>query len=589
LIWALAGALIIVALYWLWHSPFMLGIIPRGLLKQSSPVETAALPLTVRPLTGLPGRKQAPIFSNDGNSIVFAWDGGHEGQNSNIYMMQLDGGPPLELTHHSASEWPVCFSPDGRSLFFTRQSESGVASYWIPALGGRETWVADGFVTDVSPDGRHAILIRSGGPESVRRGIFVIDLTTAVQRRLADDFGTMNPVFSGDGKWVFLPYGPTRDRVSLHRVPVGGGNLEPVRFPDLGSDIDRVEAIEFAPRHTRMRITARDRASNARISFVANADGTDPKRLPPSVRPGALSPDGHQMVSIVNGFTVPLYRTEAFPKPGHSVAPEKVLDTAAEVYAPRISSDGAHILVSAVRAGMWSIWLWNISMTDGHPIFSKSADTAGSPAWSPDGKWIAFDARSRSSAAEIWLASASGGDPKVFVDRPVENFTPCFDPTSQWLYFTSTRTGSLQLFRVALTGGDATQVTKGGGFRCQFSEDGRFIYYLKTRSGGEIWRIELSTGREEPVAPEMKSSNWKVVADGIYMMDSGMDSQKGTAPKAARARFYRFATGKIEDLGFETPKPIASIGIELSPDRKWLYYSQVDSVTSELYLVENLP
>ena len=55
------------------------------------------------------------------------------------------------------------------------------------------------------------------------------------------------------------------------------------------------------------------------------------------------------------------------------------------------------------------------------------------------------------------------------------------------------------------------------------------------------------------------------------------------------ARFYRFSTKRIEDLGFRTPKPVASIGIELSPDHEWLYYSQLDSSTSDLYLVENLP
>ena len=88
---------------------------------------------------------------------------------------------------------------------------------------------------------------------------------------------------------------------------------------------------------------------------------------------------------------------------------------------------------------------------------------------------------------------------------------------------------------------------------------------------------------------EMKSSNWKVLQDGIYFMDSGADSQRGTAAKAATARFYRFATKKIEEVGFRTPRPIASIGIEISPDGKWLYYSQEDSLTSELFLVENLP
>jgi dipeptidyl aminopeptidase/acylaminoacyl peptidase len=221
--------------------------------------------------------------------------------------------------------------------------------------------------------------------------------------------------------------------------------------------------------------------------------------------------------------------------------------------------------------------------------FNKPGGTPGSPAWSPDGKWIAFDARTKKAAADLWMVAAAGGTPRVLDDHPGEDITPCFDPASQWVYYTSNRTGTLQLFRSPVSGGPATQVTQGGGFTCQFSSDGRYVYYLRTRNGGAIWRLELATNREEPVVPSMKSRNWKVLRDGIYMMDSQTNSQIGTAARVGDAKFYRFATKRIEDLGFRTPKAISFIGIDLSPDGKWLYYSQVDGSTSELLLVENLP
>lgn len=132
-------------------------------------------------------------------------------------------------------------------------------------------------------------------------------------------------------------------------------------------------------------------------------------------------------------------------------------------------------------------------------------------------------------------------------------------------------------------------MTQGGGFTCQFSEDGRYLYYLKARNGGEIWRIEMASRREEPVVPEMKSRNWKVLKEGIYMLDSQTNSQLGTASRLAQARFYRFATKRIQNLGFRTPKAASYLGIDISRDGKWLYYSQVDSTLSNLLIVENLP
>jgi len=575
-----------------WLPWLMLGLVVAALgwflARRAKPAELPAAPVTVRPLASLPGRKQLPIFSTDGNAVAFAWDGGQEDQNSDVYLMQLEGGKPLRITSHPASEWPSCFSPDGRRLYFNRQSDNGLASYWIPTLGGDETRVADGIVTDVSPDGQSALLVRPSGSEGKQIGDFVLDLATGSERRLGDYYGRMNPQFSPDGRFVYLPFGPDRDHLSIHRTSIEGGNLEPVHFDDLGPDIDRVEAIRFGPRRTRMLIEARERNSNALISFVANPDGTEPKRLPRSIAPGMLSPDGRHLVNVRNTFAVNIYRVEAFHY-GREAVPEKVLETPQEEYSPTFSPDGSRVLFSSVRNGRWEIWLWNATMTDGHPVFSKEGGTAGSPAWSPDGKWIAFDARTKNAAADLWLMSTTAREPILLAGQQGENITPCFDPTSQWIYFSSSRAGSLQLFRVPIAGGPATQVTQGGGFSCQFSADGRYIYYLKTRNGGEIWRLELATNREEPVVPEMKSRNWKVLRDGIYLLDSHVNSQLGTIARIADARFYRFATKKIEDLGFRTPKAITYLGIDVSPDGKWVYYSQIESLTSELYLVENLP
>jgi len=578
-LWALIGGIIAVAAVAAWL-----------LTRRAAPAESADAPLTIRPLLTLPGRKQSPIFSNDGNAIAFAWDGGHDGQNSDVYLIQVDGGKPIQITNHPAGEWPQAFSPDGRRLYFSRQAEAFFASYWVPAFGGDETRVSDGLITDISPDGQSAVIVRvvAAGPRPP--GIFTLNLDTSAERRVGDSFAAVSPRFSADGRWVYVPYGPSQDRLSVHRVPVNGeGMPEAVTFADLGEDIDRIEEIRFGVRRTRMLILARQRNTNARVSFMANADGSEPRRLQSAVAPGALSPDGRAMVSVRSTFGVPLYRVPAFPAPGRPVVSEKILETPGEEYSPQLSPDGRRVLLSSYRKGRWEIWLWDSAFTDGQPLFNKEGGTAGSPAWSPDGRWIAFDARVTTAAADVWIMPASGGEPRVLANDPAEELTPCFDPTSQWVYYTSSRSGILQLYRVPIAGGPATQVTQGGGFTCQFSPDGRSLYYLKTRAGGEIWRIDLATSREEAVVPEMKSRNWKVLRDGIYLLDSQNNAQLGTAARVADARFYRFATKKLEDLGFRTPKAATFIGIDVSADAKWVYYSQVDSSTSELQLVENLP
>ena len=354
----------------------------------------------------LPGRKQLPIFSSDGNAVVFAWDGGKDGQNSDIYIMQMEGGKPLQITNHPASEWPQCFSPDGAAVILQPSVGRGFTSYWVPALGGEETPVADGIVTDISPDGRLASLVRPSGSGTEQHGIFVLDLFAGTERKVAEDFGTMNPKFSMDGQWLFVPYGTNRDRLSLHRVPVSGGDLEPVQFPGLGEDIDRVESIETAGRRTRIRIVARQKQTNALVSFIANADGSEPKRLPVGVITGALSPDGRQMVGIRQAFVVTPIVPKLFLPAAALFATSRSLIPRTRNTHPRFRQTARRILTGSYRKSRWEIWLWNIEMTEGHSIFSREGGTAGSPTWSPDGKWIAFDARTRDATGDIWLKPA---------------------------------------------------------------------------------------------------------------------------------------------------------------------------------------
>jgi hypothetical protein len=113
------------------------------------------------------------------------------------------------------------------------------------------------------------------------------DLTTGSERKLAEHFGTTNPRFSADGKSVFLPDGPDRGHLSVHRAPVGGGKTEQVQLRGLGDDVERIEAIELSPGRHRMRISARQKGGNAQLSFIADADGSNPKRLPRNIGPGA--------------------------------------------------------------------------------------------------------------------------------------------------------------------------------------------------------------------------------------------------------------------------------------------------------------
>jgi Tol biopolymer transport system component len=213
--------------------------------------------------------------------------------------------------------------------------------------------------------------------------------------------------------------------------------------------------------------------------------------------------------------------------------------------------------------------------------------TVGTPQWSPDKSRIALDARVDGNP-DIWVVAAAGGEPRRLTTESFEDIVPDWSPDGQWIYFSSNRTGRLEVWRMPSTSGTPEQITREGGFNPYLSADGAFVVYLKSRSEGELRRCPAGGGKEEIIAPEFKSRNFVVLSDGIYGVDAGVPATPGAASTApGRARFYRFRSRKWEDLGFATAKPIISNGIDLSPDRKWLYYAQIDERGSDIMLVEN--
>jgi sugar lactone lactonase YvrE len=208
----------------------------------------------------------------------------------------------------------------------------------------------------------------------------------------------------------------------------------------------------------------------------------------------------------------------------------------------------------------------------------------GSPGWSPDGSQIAFDVHI-GNYSNIFAAAVGSWEPRRLTEGNGRNIVPAWSPDGRWIYYTSSVTGAQTILRVPAAGGEPRQITRHGGYSVKVSPDGKYLYYLKSSREGELWRASAESGEEELVAREFKNRNFWVLTDGVYLLDPNVSEISPL--HRARAKFYRFSTRKIEDLGFETEKPVDHYGICLSPDAKWLYYVQVDRRASNIMLVEN--
>ena len=87
------------------------------------------------------------------------------------------------------------------------------------------------------------------------------------------------------------------------------------------------------------------------------------------------------------------------------------------------------------------------------------------PQISPDGRWVAFvvneqNLENNDSHSHLWLVPFLGGEPKQLTRGNSSESRPRWSPESRSLAFISSRSGSSQVWRIHVEGGEAWQVTK---------------------------------------------------------------------------------------------------------------------------------
>ncbi len=114
--------------------------------------------------------------------------------------------------------------------------------------------------------------------------------------------------------------------------------------------------------------------------------------------------------------------------------------------------------------------------------------TNGTPAISPDGRWVAYAVREtnwtdNSYETEIWLADTRvAGSGRQLTNATKSSLQPAFSPDGKWLAFISDRTDTRQLYRLSLDGGEAEVLTSGteGVTAFAWAPDGTRIAYTMT-------------------------------------------------------------------------------------------------------------
>ncbi len=160
---------------------------------------------------------------------------------------------------------------------------------------------------------------------------------------------------------------------------------------------------------------------------------------------------------------------------------------------------------------------------------------------------------------------------------------PSWSQDGRWIYFGSNRSGDWQIWKQPAQGGAAVQVTKTkGGEEAFESLDGKFVYYAKLDVPG-VWKVPVAGGEETRVLDRGGQGVWTLTGQGICFFDF-------SGSTGAAVKFYSFSTGKVtllREFSKDTQVDRSSTALTVSPDGRWILYTQYDQSGSNLMLVEN--
>jgi len=449
------------------------------------------------------GEETFPRFSPDGTTIAF---GGNYDGNADIYVMPVAGGVPTRLTHHPMNDRMLDWYPDGESILYASSMNSGKQRfrqlYRLSRNGGLPeklpvpygefgTIASDGKTLaymPVSRDFRTWKRYRGGSTTD----LWTFDLESKAAKNVTDFAANdSQPMWHGSTLY-FISDRDEAMRYNLWAWNKDSGELRQitkftdfdVRFPAIGpADI----VFENGGRLYVMELSSEKYAA---VEIEVTTDRATLKPRMVNVEnllvSADISPSGKRAVLEARGelFTVPKE---------HGVVRNLTRSSGVAERSPAWSPDGKEVAYWSDRSGEYEL---TVRPADGSG--KEETLTKLGPGfrygmhWSPDSKKLAFI----DQAMRIWVHDRDKGKTKqvdqalYFMHGNLSGFSVSWSADSRWMaYHRDLDTRLRALFLYDSTDGETHQVTQGfyDDSNPYFDPDGKFLYLLTGRSWNPVY------------------------------------------------------------------------------------------------------
>jgi len=177
-----------------------------------------------------------------------------------------------------------------------------------------------------------------------------------------------------------------------------------------------------------------------------------------------------------------------------------------------------------------------ISDYDGYNerLVLRSKQPLMSPAWSPDGKKLAY-VSFQNGQAEIFIMNIYTGEREKITSYPRHNGAPKFSPDGSQLALVLSKTGSLQVYTLDLKTRKLSQITRGRSNNTEpfWHPDGKSLIFTSDRGGKpQIYKVDLASGSTNRLTWQgSQNLGGQITPDGRFLVmvnrsDSGFNLAK---------------------------------------------------------------
>ncbi len=437
-----------------------------------------------------------PSFSPDGRLIAYSAD---IAGNEDVYVIPAAGGEPRRLTWHPARDTAAGWTPDGKAVLFASHRDAANDSgqlYVVPLTGGLPHALplprAEG--GSFSPDGSHIAYEPDFQWEPDWRGyrggqttpIWIARLSdSSVTKIPRDNSSDKNPMWLGNAVYFLSDRnGPA----TLFAYDVATNNVAQL-IDNKGFPIDSAASGPGAIVYSQMgQLHLFDLGSGTSraidVDIAADLGTTVPRfeKVAKHIEHAALSPTGVRAVFEAHGeiLTVPTDKGDIRDITRTAGIAERD---------PAWSPDGKSIAYFSDATGEYALQIRDQNGLGKPRVIGlgKPPSFFYSPLFSPDSKHIAYSDK----RLNLWIVDAGGGAPvKVDTDRfdtPLHEFDQSWSPDGRWLTYTKQLPNHLRaVFVYSLASRKATQVTDGLSdcLYPVFDKNGKYLYFSASTDVG---------------------------------------------------------------------------------------------------------